>query len=155
MLLSTADEHLRAGGGGDDPLWWSMVIVEAGSACDVAAAHALRCMQSIDRERTTPRLGAGEARKLESLLKSRKVVNLKPKPQRALWKTMSDDRLSRWPDWIRYLRSVDRRDAVTRRGCVRSGRHAAHADATESVEVARAFIEHLGAVIGGFATPPR
>jgi hypothetical protein len=150
LLLGVADEKLREGED-DEPLRWSMVIVEAGSACDVAAAHALRCMQSIDRHRSQPNLGAGESRKLDALLKSRKVVNLKPKAQRALWKTMSGDKLSRWPDWIRYLRLVDRRDSITRRGCVPGGRPAAYADAAEAVEVAWSFLEHLDRVTAGLA----
>jgi hypothetical protein len=150
LLLGAAGETLRDRDE-DDPLRWSMVIVEAGSACDVAAAHALRRLQSIDRERSTPRLSAGEARKLESLLKSRKVVNLKPKAQRALWQTMSGDKLSRWPDWIRYLRLVDRRDAITHRGRVPGGRDATCADAEESIEVARSFLQHLDLVSAGSA----
>jgi hypothetical protein len=148
LLLDEAEDTFRDRAD-DDALRWSMAIVEAGAACDVAAAHALRRNLSIDRERATPRLSAGEARKLETLLKSRKVVNLKPKAQRALWKAMSGDKLSRWRDWIRYLRLVDRRDAITHRGCVPGGRDATYADAEEAIEVARSFLEHLDRVNAG------
>ena len=126
---------------------WAATITIAGSACDVAAAHSLAWVRGVDARRELPRLSVGEARKLDALLKSQKPVNLKPKSQRTLWRSLTGDKLSRWPDWIRYLRHMDRRDAIVHRGCLPGGRQPARADAADSLDVTRSFHEHLARVV--------
>jgi len=46
---------------------------------------------------------------------------------------------------------VDRRDAITHRGRVSGGRDATCADAEESIEVVRSFLQHLDRVSIGCA----
>jgi hypothetical protein len=131
----------------DDPAAWSTVIVVAGLACDAGAAYSLRCVLEADGRRPTPRLTSRQTRSVRELLRSKKTVNLKPKAQRAWWESLSGDRLTRWPDWIRYVRCVDRRNSVLREGALPSGRRPARADAVEALEVTRSLAAHLGRVL--------
>ncbi len=128
------------------------MIVVAGLACDAAAAYSLRCVLEADAARPTPGLTNRQTRSVRDLLRSKKTVNLKSKAQRAWWESLTGDRLTRWPDWIRYVRCVDRRNAVLREGALRSGRRPARADAVEALEVTRSLAAHLDRVLG---TEPR
>jgi hypothetical protein len=132
----------------DDPVDWCTVIVVGGLASDAAAAYALRCFLEADRQRSKPRLGNGQARKARDVLRSKKTVNLKPKSQRAHWEALTDDRITRWPDWIRYVRCVDRRNAVLHEGLLSSRRRPARADAVEALEVTQSLCAHLARVLG-------
>ena len=132
----------------DEPADWCTVIVVNGVACDAAASYALRCFLAADGRRPKPHLGNAQTRKLREVLRARKTVNLKPKSQRAFWETLTGDRLVRWPDWIRYVRTVDRRNAVLHTGTLPSGRHPARADAVEALEVTQSLHAHLARVMG-------
>ena len=66
-------------------------------------------------------------------------MNLRTKGQRALWRSLSGSKLSQWPDWIEYLRHVDRRDALVHRGRVPGGRQPIRSDAKNSLETTRSF----------------
>ncbi|MDQ1435604.1 MAG: hypothetical protein QOF59_2420 [Actinomycetota bacterium] len=132
---------------GHDPADWCTVIVVSGLACDAAASYALRCFLEADSRRSKPHLGNGQARKVREVLRSKKTVNLKPRSQRASWEALSDDRITRWPDWIRYVRCVDRRNSVLREGLLPSRRRPARADAVEAVEVMRSLCAHLARVL--------
>lgn len=134
---------------GDDREHWCSVIAVCGNACDVAAAFALRAYAAADLQRPAPRLSSGKARKLRDLLRSKKTVNLKPKSQREVWETLSQDRLTRWPDWIRYVRCVERRNAIVHEARLPSGRRPDRADAVEALEVTGSLIAHLDAVMQG------
>jgi hypothetical protein len=131
----------------DDPVDWCTVIVVSGLACDAAASYGLHCFLEADGQRSKPRLGNGQARRVREVLRSKKTVNLKPKSQRASWAALSDDRITRWPDWIRYVRCVDRRNSVLREGLLPSRRRPARADAVEALEVTRSLCAHLGRVL--------
>jgi hypothetical protein len=86
-------------------------------------------------------------RELRRLLTSRKPLTLQPKQQRAVWRALSGDRLSRWDGWVPYVRHVDRCRALTHTGRLRSGRPADKRDAHDSLEIAEAFHEHLARVV--------
>jgi len=133
----------------DDREHWCAVIAICGNACDVAAAFALRSYAEADLQRQAQRLSAGRAHKLRDLLRSKKTVNLKPKNQREVWETLSQDRLTRWPDWIRYVRCVERRNAIVHEARLPSGRRPDRADAVEALEVTGSLIAHLDAVMQG------
>jgi hypothetical protein len=145
-LLATA-EALLDEADGDDPGVWSAVIVVSGSACDAAAAYALQCYLELDAQRPESRLGARRSRRVRELLRSKKTVNLKPKIQREYWQALTGDRLSRWSDWIRYVRSVERRNAVLHSGSLPSRRAPGFDDAAEALEVARSLHKHLALVM--------
>jgi hypothetical protein len=146
--LLTVAEQLLDDAQADDRGSWSATIVVSGLACDAAAAYALRCLLQLDAQRAAPRLSSGKSRGLRELLRSKKTVNLKPKAQREIWEALSGDRLTRWPDWIRYVRCVERRNAVLHEGVLPSRRPPARADALEAVEVARSLSVHLAHVTG-------
>jgi len=152
QLLEAANQLFERGDT-DEPDHWAAAIVVAGNASDVAAAHTLACLRHEDMRRSTPRLRPGEARKLDALLKSRKTVNLRTKGQRALWRSLTGSKLSQWPDWIEYLRHVDRRDTLVHRGQMPGGRQPTRADAKDSLEVTRSFCQHLANVTR--STAPR
>jgi hypothetical protein len=127
----------------DDASDWCAVIAVSGLACDAAAAYALRCFLELDDQRPASRLNAGNARKLRGLLRSKKTINLKPKTQRQFWQALCDDRLARWPDWLRYLRCVERRNSILHEGMLPSRRPPSRADAIEALEVTRSLQAHL------------
>ena len=60
---------------------------------------------------------------------------------------MTGDRLTRWPDWIRYVRCVDRRNSVLYEGALPSRRRPARADAVEALEVTQSLAAHLDRVL--------
>ena len=132
---------------GDGHAQLCAVIVICGSACDVAAAFALRSCAAADGQRPTPQLSPGRTRRLRDLLRSKKTVNLKPKSQRELWETLSQDRLTRWPDWIRYVRCVERRSAIVHEARLPSRRRPGRADAIEALQVTESFLAHLDTVM--------
>src|SRR5437868_6300554 len=76
-LLLGAAWRLFDHGDCDGPDQWCAVIVMCGSACDVAAAFALRTLYETDRQRPCHRLTAGKSRRLRELLRSKNTVNLK------------------------------------------------------------------------------
>lgn len=126
---------------------WCAVIAVSGLACDAAGAYALRCFLELDGQRPAARLNAGNTRKLRALLRSKKTINLKPKTQRQFWEALCDDRLARWPDWIRYLRCVERRNSILHEGILPSRRPPSRADAIEALEVTRSLHAHLASVM--------
>ena len=131
----------------DDGAGWCTVIAVNGVACEAAAAYALRSFLEVDAQRSTPCLSAGRARRLRELLRSKKAVNLKSKTQRDFWQVLSNDRLTHWADWIRYVRCVEQRDAVLHQGVLRSKRLPGRDDAIEAIEVTRSFHTHLALVM--------
>ena len=147
--LGAIAQHVLDDAGVDDDESWCAVIAVSGAACDAAAGWALASLLDIDDDRVKPALNAGQTRRVRELLRSKKVVNLKPKAQRAIWETLSGDRLARWPDWIRYLRCVDRRNSVVHQGVLRSRRRPGRADAVESLEVMYSLHAHLAAIVLG------
>jgi len=122
------------------------VIAVSGLAADAAAGWALGWFLEADGRRPEPRLSSGQTRRLRDVLRSKKSVNLKPKAQRAFWEALSGDRLGRWPDWIRYVRCVDRRNSIVHEGVLPSRRLPDRADAIEALEVTDSLIAHLTAV---------
>jgi hypothetical protein len=144
QLIEVARHLLEdADNGDDDASDWCAVIVVSGLACDAAAAAALGTVVQLDGRRSTARLSAGQTRKVRDMLRSKKTINLKPQTQRAFWEALTDDRLTRWPDWIRYVRCVDRRNSVLHEGVLPSRRLPARADAVEAVEVMQSLHAHL------------
>ena len=131
----------------DDAGDWCAVIAVSGLACDAAGAYALRCFLELDDQRPASQLNAGNTRKIRALLRSKKTINLKPKTQRQFWEALCGDRLARWPDWIRYLRSVERRNSILHEGMLPSRRPPSRADAIEALEVTRSLHAHLANVM--------
>jgi hypothetical protein len=146
QLLEVAAEVCGATGD-TDAAGWATTITIAAAACDVAAGRALTSLRHADQASPTSRLSASELRRLDALLESRKLVTLRPKNQRALWRSLTGDKLSSWPGWIRYLRHLDRRDALTHRGRLRGGQTLTRAEATEALDITRAFRDHIDTVM--------
>lgn len=145
--LATVAQELFDDAGDDDYETFCAVIVVSGLACDAAAGCVLGWFLEIDARRPEPRLSPGQTRRLRELLRSKKSVNLKPKSQRAVWEALSADRLGRWPDWIRYVRCVDRRNSILHEGVLPSRRLPDRADAVEALQVMHSLHAHLTEVL--------
>jgi hypothetical protein len=139
VLLETARELSAQTRANDDAAPWTAVVTVAGASCEAAVADAFR--------RLSERTGNADARDLRRLLASRKPLTLQPKQQRAVWRALTGDRLSRWDGWVRYVRHVDRCRALTHTGRLRSGRLPDKRDAHDSLEIAEAFHAHVARVI--------
>src|SRR5262245_5711482 len=123
VLLESARTLSAQATAHDDAASWSAVIVVAGAACEARVAAAFRQLNDVPNA------------ELRRLIKSRKPLTLQPKAQRALWRALTTDRLSRWDGWIRYVRHVDRCHALTHSGVLPSGRAPDKRDAAEAIEI--------------------
>jgi len=149
-ILDAAEQLVREDAAGDDGTWAAAIVLTA-AACETASSYAIARLYELDQLRATPRLRGPDLRELRRLLKSKKTINLKPKRQRRIWQTLSNDKLSRWPEWIRYVRHIDDCNAIAHSGLL-SGRRVAHqSDATEALKITHAFHQHLQQVIRAHA----
>ena len=148
--IADAAAHIVASAkGNDDHGSWAAAVALCGTACEAAAAYALRSFLEVDAARAVPLHHESLTRAIRELLDSTATVNLRVPTQCALWFALAnDDIVSSWPDWHRYPPFVKLRNTVVHSGLVdKAGSLPSRTDADEALSIARSFHAHLKAVM--------